>query len=248
MREFFIRVVEKELVSIEVDINAYGYSSNNPWLFSIFIKFNAQDEQIAGYEDFLETKESIIIALEHNEKAKYVGSRIVDGWSEIYFYAKDSKELDNVATDMLKNTTYVYECSVVKDTKWDFHYKNLAPTEIELCHIESEKIIFMLEEEGEDLSIIRPVEHYISFELPTQKNRFLNTLEIEGYTLKDEISNEEFANGIALVKEHAVSSEIIKDEVEKLFLEIKKSQGYYEGWSTTLTAEIDEEINTEDQE
>jgi uncharacterized protein (TIGR01619 family) len=240
MREFFVRANENELVNIEIDMSAYGYSSDNPWLFSIFIKFNAQDEQIAGYEEFLETKESIIIALEHEKKAVFVGSRIVDGWSELYFYAKESKDLESIVTSMLKNANYVYECSVVKDTKWDFHYKNLAPTELELCHIESEKIIFMLEEEEDDLSIVRPVEHYISFELPTQKNRFLNTLALEGYTLKDEISNEEFENGVALVKEHAVSSEIVKEEVTKLFEEIKKSQGHYEGWSTVLASELEE--------
>jgi len=238
MREYFVRVNENEQVNIEVDMNAYGYSSNNPWLFSIFIKFNAQNEQIDGYEEFLETKESIIIGLEHDEKAKFVGSRIVDGWSELYFYAKEPKELESIVTGMLKNANYVYECSVVKDTKWDFHYKNLAPTELELCHIESEKIIFMLEEEEDDLTVIRPVEHYISFELPTQKNRFLNTLALEGYTLKDEISNEEFENGVALVKEHAVSSEIVKEELSKLFKEIKKNQGHYEGWSTILAKEI----------
>jgi uncharacterized protein (TIGR01619 family) len=240
MREFFVRVDAGELVSIEVDINAYGYSSNNPWLFSIFIKFNAQDEQIAGYEEFLDTKESLVIALEHDEKAKFVGSRVVDGWSELYFYAKDSKGLDATVADMLKETNYLYECSVVKDTKWDFHYKNLAPTELELCHIESEKIIFMLEEEGDDLSVVRPVEHYISFELPTQKNRFLNTLELEGFSLKDEISSEEFENGVALVKSHAVSSEVVKEELATLFAEIKKCQGFYEGWSTVLAKELEE--------
>ena len=238
MREFFIRVDEGELVSIEVDLNAYGFSSNNPWLFSIFIKFNAQDEQISGYEEYLETKESIIIALEHEEKAKFVGGRIVDGWSELYFYAKDSKDLENTVTAMLRKTNYIYECSVVKDTKWDFHHKNLAPSELELCHIESEKIIFMLQEEDDDLSVVRPVEHYVSFELPTQKNRFINTLDLEGYTLKDEISSDEFEHGIALVKEHSITSEVVKEEVTKLFEAIKKNQGYYEGWSTILASEL----------
>jgi uncharacterized protein (TIGR01619 family) len=238
MREFFVRVDNDELVSIEVELNAYGYSSDNPWLFSIFIKFNAQDEQIAGYEEYLETKESLIIALEHEEKAKFVGGRIVDGWSELYFYAKDSKDLENRVTAMLRRTNYVYECSVVKDAKWDFHHKNLAPSELELCHIESEKIIFMLEEEEDDLSVVRPVEHYVSFELPTQKNRFINTLDLEGYTLKDEISSDEFEHGIALVKEHNVTSEVVKEEVSKLFEFIKKNQGFYEGWSTVLSKEI----------
>jgi len=240
MREFFQRVEDKSSVIIEIDLNAYAYSGRNPWLFSVFIKFDASDETQSGFEEFLETKESLIIALEHNDVAKYVGSRAVDGWSELYFYAEDSKNLDAIVSKILKSNNYLYESSVVKDNKWDFHHKHLTPTELEQCHMESEKIIFMLEEEEDDLEVSRVVEHYISFEMPTQKNRFLNTLDIEGFQLKDEISSDEFENGIALVKKHKVTREVVKKEIEKLFVEVKKCQGFYEGWSTTLAVEIEE--------
>lgn len=240
MRELFTRNEENSSVHLEVDMNAFAYSSDNPWLFSVFIKFDGADELSESFEEFLESKEALIIALEHEERTKYVGMRIVDGWSELYFYANDSKDLESIVTKILAPSHYVYESSVVRDTKWDFHYKNLKPTELELCHIESEKIIFMLEEEDDDLTVVRPVEHYISFELPTQKNRFINTLDIEGYTLKDEISSEEFEHGIALVKEHNVTSETVREEVTKLFEIIKKNQGYYEGWSTILASELEE--------
>jgi len=240
MREYFTRIEDGSTVNIEIDLNAFAYSSNNPWLFSVFIKFDAATDKEMGFEEFLETKEALIITLEHEEKTKYVGSRIVDGWSELYFYSKDSKDLESVVSKILKSSNYLYESSVVRDTKWDFHHKNLTPSELELCHIESEKIIFMLEEEEDDLSVVRPVEHYISFEMPTQKNRFINTLELEGFTLKDEISSEEFEHGIALVKEHNVQSETVREEVTKLFEVIKKSQGFYEGWSTVLACELEE--------
>lgn len=241
MRDFFQRLEDDTLISIEVDMNAFGFSSNNPWLFSVFIKFDGADEQIAGYEEFLETKEALIIALENENRVKYVGTRIVDGWSEIYFYAEDSKSLDTTVAQILKPSNYVYESSVVRDAKWDFHHKNLVPTELEECYIQSEKIIFMLEEEDDDLEVVRTVEHYLSFEVPTQKNRFLNTLELEGYTFKDEISSDEFENGVALVKEHNVTSETIRLEVSQLFEAVKACQGFYEGWSTTLAEEIEQD-------
>jgi len=240
MREFFTRVEDGSDVNIEIEMNAYGFSSDNPWLFSLFIKFTADDAQINGFEEFLDTKESLIIALEHQERAKYVGSRIVDGWSELYFYAKESKQLESIVTEILRGSSYIFESSVVKDAKWNFHHKNLAPSELELCHIESEKIIFLLQEEGDDLSVVRPVEHYVSFELPTQKNRFLNTLDLEGFVLKDEISSDEFEHGIALVKEHSVTSEVVREELRQLFEAIKKNQGYYEGWSTVLASQLED--------
>jgi len=237
VREIFLRNEDGIKVFIEVDLNAYAYSNKYGWLLSVFIKFDALDENIEGYEEFLDTKESLIIALEHEDKAKYVGSRVVDGWSELYFYAANSKGLDSVVKSVLQPANYVYESNVVRDAKWDFHYRNLAPTELELCHIQSEKIIFLLKEEGDTLDTPRVVEHYVSFETPTQKNKFINSLDLEGFSFKDEISSDEFEHGVALVKTHAVTSEEVQKVVNELFEAIKKEQGYYEGWSTLLAQE-----------
>jgi len=135
MRELFQRREEDNVVNIEIDMSAYGYSQKFSWLLSVFVKFDAQKREDEAFEDFLETKESLIIALEHDEKAKYVGMRMVDGWSEFYFYADSSQDLDNIVAKMLKPSNYVYESNVVKDSKWDFHYKNLSPSELELAHI-----------------------------------------------------------------------------------------------------------------
>lgn len=234
MREVFLREENGNNVYIEVEMNAYAYSNEYAWLLSVFVKFDALDEKVEGFEQFLDLKESLIISLEHDEKAKYVGSRVVDGWSEFYFYATDSKGLDALVTNILHSSNYVYESNVVRDTKWDFHYNNLAPSELELSHIQSEKIIFLLQEEGDNIEVPRNVEHYISFTTPTQKNKFINSLNIEGFSLKDEISSDEFENGIALVKRHSVTSQEVKKVVNELFKEIKKEQGYYEGWSTVL--------------
>lgn len=239
MREIFQRIEENNIVSIEVNIHSFAYSNVNPWLLSVFVKFDVLSETHESYEELLETKESLIIALEHNEVSKYVGSRMIDGWCELYFYAQESKSLDALTANILSSTSYVYESSIVRDSKWDFHYKNLKPSELELCHIESEKIIFLLKEEGDTLETSREVEHYISFELPTQKNRFVNTLELDGFTIKDDIATDEFEHGVALVKEHAVTSDVMKSMIEILFVQVKKAGGYYEGWSTTLVEDSD---------
>ena len=239
MREFYNREEDGQTVAIEVDMSAYGYSQKFSWLFSVFVKYHVEDKTSEAYEEFLETKESLIIALEHDEKAKYVGMRIVDGWSEFYFYATSSKDLDNIVTKMLKDSNYAYESNIVKDAKWNFHYKNLLPSDLELAHIQSEKIIFLLEEEGDDLSVPRVVEHYLSFATPTQKNRFLNTLDLEGVSFKDEIESNEFEQGIALVKEHSILSDDVKKNVEIFFKAVQKEKGFYEGWSTILSSEIE---------
>ncbi|WP_321778418.1 DUF695 domain-containing protein [Sulfurimonas sp.] len=240
MRELFTRVEEKNEISIEVNLEALESKEMNPWLLSVFVKNDALEANEESYEEFLETKESLIIALEHNQRAVYVGSRVVDGWSEFYFYSYDSKRLDAIVKNILAPSEYVYESNIVRDTKWGFYEAQLEPTELELCHIQSAKIIFLLQEEGEDLEISRDVEHYISFETPTQKNRFVNTLDLEGFSFKDEISTEDFEHGVALVNNHNVTEIEVQKIVSTLFEKIKIDHGYYEGWSTLLINEDEE--------
>jgi len=242
MREIFKRIEDDAAYNIEVNVDAGEFKDDYTWLFSVFVKYDGVNDSTQAYEEFLETKESLIIAVEYEDKAKYLGSRVVDGWSEFYFCASSSKDLNSMVTAILKDTGYVYESNIIKDKKWNFYETQLFPTELEFVHIQSAKIIFLLEEEGEDLSIPRDVEHYVSFLTPTQKNRFLNTLEIEGFSFKDDISSEEFEHGVALVKNHAVKEEVVTNIVNELFAKVKEEQGYYEGWSTTLVSqELDEE-------
>ncbi|EDZ62552.1 hypothetical protein SMGD1_2566 [Sulfurimonas gotlandica GD1] len=241
MREIFNRLEDDVKVITEVNIEATDSKEMNPWLFSVFIKYDDLEANEESYEEFLETKESLIIALEHQDRAVYVGSRVLDGWNELYFYAYDSKKLDAIASKILTPSNYVYESNVVRDTKWGFYETQLFPTELEFCHIQSAKIIFLLEEEDEDLTIERDVEHYVSFETPTQKNRFINTLDLDGFSFKDEISSEEFEHGVALVKTHAVTEDVVTKVVEELFAKVKEDHGYYESWSTTLVSQELEE-------
>ena len=234
MREIFERVEDGSSNFYEVDVDASEFKDTNPWLFSVFLKFDSCDETQDGFEEFLETKESLIIALESEGKVHYVGSRVVDGWNEFYFYTSDSKELNSMSTAILKESGYVYESNVVRDNKWKLYETQLFPTELEQHNIQTGKIVFLLEEEGDNLGVLRAVEHYVSFETPTQKNRFINTLAIDGFSVKDEISSEEFEHGVALVKEHAVTYEEVSKVVTELFEFVNKEGGYYEGWSTVL--------------
>lgn len=240
MREFFKRSVDGSLVTIEVDLDADQYKKDNPWLFSIFIKYDGSDDTKDDYKYFLELKESLIIAIEHDENAHFLGSRVVDGWSELYFCASSSKELSSTASMILSPTNYVYESNAVKDAKWDFYELQLFPTELELHNIQSDKIIAMLKEEGDDIDVQREVEHYAVFDTPTQKERFIESALKAGFEFKDDIASDEYEHGVAVVKTHSVSEEKVKEIVEELFGLIKKEHGSYEGWSTTLANEEDE--------
>ena len=234
MRETYTKTIDNEKYKIEFYDEALEYKTKNPYLFSVFIKYDGFYESQAGYEEFLETKESLIIAIEYEDSAKYVGSRVIDGWSELYFYTSTLKGFNATVSAILSPSHYVYESNIVKDAKWDFYETQLFPTELESHHIVSQKIISLLKEENDNTQAIREVEHYAVFDTDGQKERFKENTLKSGFLYKDDISTEEYDYGIALVKEHNIEETEVEKVVNELYKLIKKEHGYYEGWSTTL--------------
>jgi hypothetical protein len=234
MREIFKRVEDKQEVSIEVYFDAKEYQEFNPWLFSVFIKYDACQEPEDGLDNFFEIKESLIITLEHETQTKYVGNRVVGDWSEIYFYSNSSKNLDAITTKILKPIGYIYESNVAKDKDWNFFDHNIFPTDLELSLIQSEKIVELLEDEGDNISTPREVEHYASFDTSSQKDRFVNKALDAGFKFKDEISSEEFEHGVALTKQHCLTKEELKKVITLFLTLIKEEHGEYELWSTVI--------------
>lgn len=234
MRKIFNRVEDGQNVTIEVCLDARENQEDNPWIFSVFIKFDTLSSCDEKLEDFFETKESLIIALEHENIATYVGSRLVGDWSEIYFYAKESKELDAITSSMLKPMGYIYESNVARDKDWEFYNHNIFPTDLELALIQSSDIILLMQEEGDDTSAPREVEHYASFDMKGQKDRFIEKAQEIGFKFKDDISSEEFDYGVAFTKEHNLTLQEIEKTITPFLELIKQEHGEYELWSSVL--------------
>ena len=165
---------------------------------------------------------------------KYVGQRIIDSWVELYFYSLNSKNLQKSIIKYLSESSLQFESGVVRDTKWDFYTANLMPNELEYCFMESQKIINLLEEEGDNIDISREVEHYAMFETSTQKQRFIDSAIENGFKFKDDLSTDECEHGVALTKVHNLQTDTLNIVIKELHDRVKIERGYYELWSTVL--------------
>ncbi len=220
---------------IEVNLGEIRNQKDFEYLVSVFVKFNAIAEEIEKVEQFLEFKEQLLNALE--EVALYIGMRVVDGWSEFYFYSKESKGIEQKVADIFRGSGYSYEISITKDSKWDFYYKELFPTDLEMYMIYSKKIMLQMMAEGDDLSKPREVEHYVSFDTKSQKDRFVKSVESIGFTYKDEVDNKELEHAVAIAKEHALDKDSLEQNIRSLLEFVRKDHGRYELWSAPLATE-----------
>ncbi len=207
--------------------SALEQDSEFGYLYSLFVKLRSEDE--FAYEQFLDTKEALIATL---DELLYAGSRLDDGWCEIYFYAQDTKGLDKQVATFLRGE-YAYESSSTKDAKWDFWYKNLLPNELEFLYMEAKKIVDDLLSEGDELESVREVEHYATFDTPTQMERFVANASKVGFRLKDELDIDGY--GVAVVREHSLLD--LNSYIETLYELAKKEHGNYELFSTVLSDE-----------
>ena len=214
----------EEDFKIEVELDIDEDVKTYPWLFSLFIESELDDA----------TKKEIVELVEKKPFVKYVGFRFIDAWSELYFYSMNSKNIQQDVNGYLQKSSYKFEGGVVKDTKWDFYYGNLEPSELDYFMIESQKIVDMLIEEGDDITKEREVEHYVMFDTQTQMQRFLESSNSIGFEFKDEISSDECDYGVAITKAHDLRYETIYNVIKELNALVKTEHGYYELWSTTL--------------
>jgi len=217
---------------IEVNLGDVQDQEKYEYLLSVFVKFDAFHEEIEAVENFLELKQDLIDQLE--DEAVYVGMRVVDGWSEIYFYTSQSKNVQKIVASVFSESGYKYESSISKDPKWKFFYKTLYPTDLETYLIYSKKIVLQMMAEGDSLVEVREVEHYVSFDTASQKERFIKEVQEVGFHYKDDVDSAELPHAVAVVKEHALDQDSLRKVISELLGYIEKNHGHYELWSAPL--------------
>ncbi len=254
MREFYTQVEDGRLVKIEVELEAEENIMDMaiyPWLYTVFIKLKSPLENGLADEDeedfLLECKDRLALKLEEKEKAVYVGLKITDGWFEIYFYLEDPKGVENKTKDLMGAFGYKYESNSVKDKKWNLYEVNLYPSAKQAHHIQSKHIIQEIEEEGDDLTKPREVEHYILFQTASLREKFEEVLEDKTLTSEGDFAftckgdferdEEEYTYGVALGVVQTLEQEQINQITDILMDLCKEHHGHYEGWSTSLADE-----------
>ncbi len=210
-----------------------------PWLLWLFIKLKKVEDDGLWSEKEQEDLLQIIDKLQGEYESidvQHVGYKVQEGWLELYYYAPQGKRFQTIASDILKPYGYVFETGSVRDSKWDNYRYELYPNHKTILYIQSMETINALKDEEDDLSKERGCEHYLFFQLDSQRQRVIDKLEDMGFTCKEETYNskEEFAYGAVMVKSHNVQEETIHQIVDELDELATKEHGIYEGWSTTV--------------
>jgi len=229
-------------VTIEANLDFDPPSDDTVWMLWAFAPLRTPDASGGCSETERRALDAINATLgdvlELRNGALYAGMRIQEGWAEVYFYAAWSKGAEARFRDAFKQHGYTQiEYGATRDAKQAFYHETLLPDAFELQQGKSREIITDLAAAGDDLTVPRPVEHYLFFQTRTAMQRAaLQLSETDGRVETGLEEEGRFPHGVMLELEHACTPEVLEEVTTPLIGIAQKEHGVYRGWSTMLAA------------
>jgi uncharacterized protein YaaR (DUF327 family) len=155
-----------------------------------------------------------------------------------YIYVKDSIDIRDRLHKMYANTFGKYEHSVTikEDPEWKTYRTFLFPNEETQETMSNQKVIDNLQENGDDLSQPRKVDHWIYFKSPKDLETFVHEIRNENFKIEssDLISANEFPFQLHLSRTDYV--DLVS--INKITMFLRKTAalhgGDYDGWETSI--------------
>lgn len=173
-----------------------------------------------------------------NIEGLLVGTIVTTGTFDMayYFPPEHLDKAKNIIQEKMSSfDEYVYHVSIEEDEDWRFYFDVLYPSEEEYHLMKNRGAISRLAENGEDLSISRPISHWIHFQNADERALFIKEVEEKGFTVKDTEFKDfmpEYPFHLLIEREDNLEFESI-DRLTLLLLEkCERRNARYYGWET----------------
>ncbi|WP_299758778.1 DUF695 domain-containing protein [uncultured Pontibacter sp.] len=242
--EFHFRSVDYKPGSIAVDLGLAKIApvADLPNLLEVSVKI--VDPRPDGLSSLQETivlqslEDDLEEALRTSCKATYAGRLTSNGHRKVYFYVGEANGYADHIQHVMKNYSgHNYSFKMVKDADWSRYFNFLYPEPDQLQSIQNRKVLEEMEENGDDLSKERPVDHWIYFKTEADRTAFLESIAKENYdvvTCDYLASSEDFPHRLHISRTDKVDQLNIDKVVLRLRRLALKHNGDYDGWETSI--------------
>jgi uncharacterized protein (TIGR01619 family) len=179
--------------------------------------------------------EDILVESLENKHAIYIARMTHNGRRDIFFYAQnDEILLDKAISDsMVKFPSYQYSYKIEDDNEWDFYLNFLYPNSTEMQVILSRHVIQNLQNNGDDLTSEREVDHFLYFDTAENRELFLAKISDAGFKVlnqnhEKERKTEAYTLNISRVDK--VDQNSVDKYVLFLYDVAEECNGRYDGW------------------
>ena len=241
-KSYFARVNGK-LASIALDLGLHERApmSSKPQLLWVWVYLRAPRPD--GLSDKSEFEELSAIEDELTKRvgaacgAIEVGRITSDGRREFYFYAVGDKAFRAAVSEVIDQfKQYKFDLGSHNDAVWYQYFEVLFPSEEDLEKIKNRGVLDVLRGQGDTLSPVRDVHHWIYFRSRENRERFAAKARELGYTVEGESEHPHGPHpfGLHVTRDQSVTTDEIDKAVLELFRLAKQVDGEYDGWEAQL--------------
>ncbi|PKV62770.1 DUF695 domain-containing protein [Pontibacter ramchanderi] len=200
-------------------------------------------EDEAEWEQLEAIEEALVEALQNSLQAAFVGKLLHDGKRSFYFYSAQEALPEVIATNVMQQfPAYTFATNNLHDPDWGLYLDFLFPEPADMQSIRNSRILRMMEEQGDEHHIPRPVSHFISFATEANRADFKRAAEAAGYTLVQEGKNQNESDvpySLVVAKVLPVTEEEIHTITVELWQMAEEFEGVYGGWQAQVVREND---------
>lgn len=165
----------------------------------------------------------------------YLGRNTSSYNRDFYFYTSDLDSLHNCLETVIKQfPEYRFELGGQDDPGWSTYLNFLYPSPVQMQQIQDNRVCYQLEQNGDDLTIEREIDHRIYLQ---GKN---NLQELENYLRENDFTGIQRGKTKPLLGKHYIdfkhfgAPDRVSDVVYDLFKKSEELGGEYDGWGCSV--------------
>ena len=233
--ETYHKNLEGQEVIINVDVSIYSNVDDVEFIHSnvTFVEFKLKD--LEDKKMVLDLEEQLAHLVTKEDRGHYVGQIIANELVTFFYYVQSDHGWQKALKEYLETfKNYEISSETQEDEEWAYYKKLLYPTVKEWQKIDNTKVCQQLLERGDDLERLRSIEHKLHFISEYKRRDLIESLEEEGFTIKEDFMTVDGFNGFTFEREDNVNIESINQVTAYLVEELDIHDAIYDGWETTL--------------
>ena len=242
--DFYFSNVDNKLSLLFVDLGLYKIAPLEDKTIFIWISIKMNSAHTNGLssateDEILEQIEGrIVTKLSSKIFSTYVGRLTSNGFRDFYFYVEDTALYSKAISDVMKAyPDYQFEFGSKDDADWSAYFDFLYPSPQQFQSIQNRRIIDQLEKNGDKLTKMRAVDHWIYFRTKKDQDLFLDKIKFDGFTLMTQDYDKKSGGlpyKLHIKRIDKVDWNSVDSYVIYLWKLANDFNGVYDGWETTV--------------
>jgi len=187
---------------------------------------NEESELLYAIED------NLVDNITSQYDAIFAGRLTTDGMRLLYFYFGNTTGYEKTITQsMSKYPTYEFNFGTMEDTEWDEYLNFLYPLPNQYQMIMNGRVIRNLEQQGDNLTKERMVDHWIYFETENDMQNYISEIEKQNFQVISSRQDEESGMYVLNIgRVDKVDFQSVNDYTLHLWELANEHNGEYDGW------------------